>query len=50
MDPGLTLGEVSALVDEAEARVRGAVKDRCVMYIEPDVAASTRPGPEAATG
>lgn len=48
MDGRLSLGEVSALVNEAEARVRGAVKDRCVMYLEPDVSRSEAPEPEPA--
>ncbi|HVM06746.1 MAG TPA: cation diffusion facilitator family transporter [Acidimicrobiales bacterium] len=46
VDGALSLGEVSALVNEAEARVRGAVKDRCVMYLEPDVGRPEAPEPE----
>ena len=50
VDAGLTLGEVATLVDEAESRVRGAVPDRCVMYLEPDVGRPAEPEPEAAAG
>ena len=47
VDGDLSLDDVSALVDEAEGRVRAAVAERCVMYLEPDVGRAPAPAPAA---
>jgi hypothetical protein len=41
MTPGLPLEGVARAIDEAEVRVRAAVPDARIIYLEPDLDRST---------
>ncbi|ALL75612.1 cation diffusion facilitator family transporter [Pseudonocardia sp. EC080610-09] len=45
--PGMTLERVARAIDEAEARVRAAVPDARVIYLEPDLDRSPAPAEDA---
>jgi hypothetical protein len=47
---GVSVAEVAAAINEAEERIRAAVRVRTVIYLEPDVfvAGTGSPGPESA--
>ena len=44
LEPGLPLEEVARAIDEAETRVRAAVPDARIIYLEPDLDRAALPG------